>query len=392
MAQDYLFGVLFTETEMLARPVRKLPDGLGQSTPVAATWRSSRKVEFGRGRRSAGSWSEHEEPETTKPARPVREAPRRTRSANTSPRTLEKKPTPRGRPSLDQVAEGGGEAPSPRSLSLSLSLSSASSMARSSKIRTVVSQLAPLRTKPVLTALESLAPVQYLALLLPLPLREEYLGPSRTMALSLPLRRHALSVDELGQVVFAACSEQCSRANTQQFFVPGPRVDILQDAWQCSSPFVPSHVLDSSAIIDNWAHFCRKCSACIAEDKSGDPSFTHAFTTVPSLSRANGMVPGDIPAVLAGLTWVETVCIARARASRCCVKIKGHRPHQSKGNIVILPHAASELSRLLPLPASVIANEIVVIWVANQAEPLTADKIPKNLLTVRLSLCAIPTG
>ncbi|ODN97472.1 hypothetical protein L198_04039 [Cryptococcus wingfieldii CBS 7118] len=52
-------------------------------------------------------------------------------------------------------------------------------------------------------------------------------------------------------------------------------------------------------------------------------------------------------------------------------------------NIVILPQAASELSRLLPLPASVIANEIVVIWVANQAEPLTADKIPKKLLTVR---------
>ncbi|ODO07277.1 hypothetical protein L198_00856 [Cryptococcus wingfieldii CBS 7118] len=95
------------------------------------------------------------------------------------------------------------------------------------------------------------------------------------------------------------------------------------------------------------------------------------------------MVLGDIPAVLAGLTWVETVCIARIRASRCCVKIKGHGSHQSKGNVVILPQAASKLSRLLPLPASVIANEIVVIWVANQAEPLTAEKIPKKLLTVR---------
>ncbi|ODN87403.1 hypothetical protein L198_07027 [Cryptococcus wingfieldii CBS 7118] len=95
------------------------------------------------------------------------------------------------------------------------------------------------------------------------------------------------------------------------------------------------------------------------------------------------MFLGDIPAVLAGLTWVETVCIARARASRCCVKIKGHGSHQSKGNVVILPQAASELLRLLPLPASVIANEIVVIWVASQAEPLTVDKIPKKLLTVR---------
>ncbi|ODO00546.1 hypothetical protein L198_02865 [Cryptococcus wingfieldii CBS 7118] len=124
---------------------------------------------------------------------------------------------------------------------------------------------------------------------------------------------------------------------------------------------IPSHVLDTSAVIDNWARFCRKCSACIAEDKSNDPSFTHAFTTVPSLSRANGMVLGDIPAILAGLTWVETVYIARATASRCCVKIKGHGSHQSKGNIVILPQAASELSRLLPHPAAVIANEIIII-------------------------------
>ncbi|ODN76549.1 hypothetical protein L202_05211 [Cryptococcus amylolentus CBS 6039] len=46
-----------------------------------------------------------EEPETTKPARPVHKAARRTRSVNTSPRTLEKKATSRGRPSLDQVAE-----------------------------------------------------------------------------------------------------------------------------------------------------------------------------------------------------------------------------------------------------------------------------------------------
>ncbi|ODN79378.1 hypothetical protein, variant [Cryptococcus amylolentus CBS 6039] len=134
--------------------------------------------------------------------------------------------------------------------------------------------------------------------------------------------RNATSVDELGQVVCAACSEQCSRVNTQVIFVPSLRVDILQDAWQCPSPIIPSHVLDSSTIIDNWAHFCRKCSACISDDESDDPSFSHAFTKVPSLSRANGMVIGDIPVVLAGLTWVETVCIARARASRCCVMIK----------------------------------------------------------------------
>ncbi|ODO07763.1 hypothetical protein I350_03341 [Cryptococcus amylolentus CBS 6273] len=114
----------------------------------------------------------------------------------------------------------------------------------------------------------------------------------------------------------------CSRVNTQVIFVPSLRVDILQDAWQCPSPIIPSHVLDSSTIIDNWAHFCRKCSACISDDESDDPSFSHAFTKVPSLSRANGMVIGDIPVVLAGLTWVETVCIARARASRCCVMIK----------------------------------------------------------------------
>ncbi|ODO03102.1 hypothetical protein I350_05947 [Cryptococcus amylolentus CBS 6273] len=127
----------------------------------------------------------------------------------------------------------------------------------------------------------------------------------------------------------------CSRANTQVIFVPSLRVDILQDAWQCPSPIIPSHVLDSSAIIDNWAHFCRKCSACISDDESGDPSFSHAFTKVPSLSRANGMVIGDIPIVLAGLTWVETVCIARARASRCCVMIK-------KGSTNIMPTPSAD--------------------------------------------------
>ncbi|ODN86544.1 hypothetical protein L198_07238 [Cryptococcus wingfieldii CBS 7118] len=59
-----------------------------------------------------------EEPETAKPARPVRKAARRTRSANTSPRTLEKKATSRGKPSLDQVAEaqeaGQSAYPTPR--------------------------------------------------------------------------------------------------------------------------------------------------------------------------------------------------------------------------------------------------------------------------------------
>ncbi|TYJ55819.1 hypothetical protein B9479_003471 [Cryptococcus floricola] len=69
-------------------------------------------------RKSIEQEPHEEEPETAKPARPVRKAARRIRSVNTSPRTLEKKATSRGRPSLDQVAEaqeaGQSAYPTPR--------------------------------------------------------------------------------------------------------------------------------------------------------------------------------------------------------------------------------------------------------------------------------------
>ncbi|ODN75129.1 hypothetical protein L202_06336 [Cryptococcus amylolentus CBS 6039] len=110
----------------------------------------------------------------------------------------------------------------------------------------------------------------------------------------------------------------------------------------------------------------------------------HSFTKVPVLARVNGLFICNVPIEIVRLTMIEKLCIARARATRCCIELQGHgASHVSKGSLVILPQAASRLGRLLPLSATEIVNELVVIMVSIADQPITMDQISKELLTVR---------
>ncbi|TYJ52840.1 hypothetical protein B9479_006563, partial [Cryptococcus floricola] len=140
-------------------------------------------------------------------------------------------------------------------------------------------------------------------------------------------------------------------------------INSFPPASQCSNNGAPLTTFDTEVIDnDGMASFCPRCAGCITPAPSESDLMLHSFTKVPVLARGNGLFIGKVPIEIARLTMIEKLCIARARATRCCIKLQGHgASHVSKGNVVILPQAASELGRLLPLSATEIANEFVVI-------------------------------
>ncbi|ODN76511.1 hypothetical protein L202_05178 [Cryptococcus amylolentus CBS 6039] len=143
--------------------------------------------------------------------------------------------------------------------------------------------------------------------------------------------------------------------------------DMLEGVSQCSTNGTPLTTFDTEGIDeDGMASFCPKY----------DP-----FRVRPHVAFLH-QGPGP-----RACQWtLHLQC-----ADRDCAPdddreaLQGHgASHVSKGNLVILiPQAASEQAPLLPLSATEIANEFVVIRVSHADQPNTMNQIPKKLLTVR---------
>ena len=72
---------------------------------------------------------------------------------------------------------------------------------------------------------------------------------------------------------------------------------------------------------------CPTCWRCVRQNK---------FIKIPYLSYANGCWLGDVPSVLKGLTYLEELVIARARSTRCWIKI-----NVGRGDPALAQRAAS---------------------------------------------------
>lgn len=124
---------------------------------------------------------------------------------------------------------------------------------------------------------------------------------------------------------------------------------------------------------------CVSCKTCISTRHK-------KVKSVPPYSYANGCWIGDLPDELKGLTTLEEMAIARARATKTFVKIVpgpvGQRA--SKGNVCVLSQEPKELATLvLPPKLSVFGDEIVVVLVKSDQTTITDDVLNMSPLLVR---------
>ncbi|KIJ25640.1 hypothetical protein M422DRAFT_84980, partial [Sphaerobolus stellatus SS14] len=121
-----------------------------------------------------------------------------------------------------------------------------------------------------------------------------------------------------------------------------------------------------------------KCKQCIKKN---------AFIKVPLYSYANHCWIGEVPLVLQGLSWLEEQCIARARATRCVMKLQKGPKGQfaSHGNVCIFPQEPSSLAYVLPPPINTLHDENAVVFVASAENPVTKETLDKPPLLVHQS-------
>ncbi|KAL9933237.1 hypothetical protein V8E36_007955, partial [Tilletia maclaganii] len=119
---------------------------------------------------------------------------------------------------------------------------------------------------------------------------------------------------------------------------------------------------------------CSTCAACI--DKG-------AFTRVPAFSYANACWIGDVPPELSELSYVESLAIARARGTRCFIKIEKGPTGQSAalGNVCILQQQPRSLATVLPPPLNQLYDEIAVVFVTKDAQVVNPRSTESETLT-----------
>lgn len=121
---------------------------------------------------------------------------------------------------------------------------------------------------------------------------------------------------------------------------------------------------------------CSNCQRCIIHN---------SFNTAPLYSYANGCWIGTIPNELCGLTFFEEYCIARARSTRCTIKLSSSRYSQyaTCGNVCVFPQEPKNLLSVLPPPVDDIYDEVAVIFVSAYTEKITDKMLNESPLLVR---------
>ncbi|KAL9940416.1 hypothetical protein V8E36_001121, partial [Tilletia maclaganii] len=109
------------------------------------------------------------------------------------------------------------------------------------------------------------------------------------------------------------------------------------------------------------------------------------FTYVPPFSWANACWIGSVPEELNCLSYVESMAIARARGTRCFIKLEKGPLAQSAalGNVCILPQEPRYLCNILPPPISELRDEIVVVFVSDATAPIKEATLLKSPLLIR---------
>ncbi|KIJ23210.1 hypothetical protein M422DRAFT_85886, partial [Sphaerobolus stellatus SS14] len=98
------------------------------------------------------------------------------------------------------------------------------------------------------------------------------------------------------------------------------------------------------------------CRPCISHNK---------FKKVPLYAYVNNCWLGSVPEELKDLSFLEELCIARARSTRCMIKLEKGPTGQfaSKGNVCIFPQEPRSLESVLPPPLNILHDEIAIIFV-----------------------------
>jgi hypothetical protein len=139
------------------------------------------------------------------------------------------------------------------------------------------------------------------------------------------------------------------------------------------------------SIMDNCYQVCHVCRTCIR----GRSDKGYKFGVVPLYSYANGCWVGKVPQPLQGLTYLEEVCIARARATSCMFKLNAGPTGQraARGNVCVFQQENyMPLPVLKSIPPHVvnIADEVAVV-IVSPSQTVTFDNMSKTPLLVRRS-------
>ncbi|KAJ7579529.1 hypothetical protein C8J56DRAFT_796194, partial [Mycena floridula] len=112
----------------------------------------------------------------------------------------------------------------------------------------------------------------------------------------------------------------------------------------------------------------------------------NAFFKIPHLSWANGCWIGAIPAELGSLTYAEELVIARARCTKCWIRLTaGSGPQAQRaahGNVCIHPQEITTLAKVLPRPVSTLYDEII------DDCTMIIDRTPETQQHPRYKVCA----
>ncbi|KAL9939993.1 hypothetical protein V8E36_000698 [Tilletia maclaganii] len=121
---------------------------------------------------------------------------------------------------------------------------------------------------------------------------------------------------------------------------------------------------------------CLPCSRCIKES---------TFTVVPEFSYVNACWLGSQPSQLSDLTYVESLAVARARGTKCFIKLeKGpHGQSAAMGNVCVLPQEPRRLAEILPPPLSELSDEIVVVFVSDASTEVKTETLMRSPLLLR---------
>ncbi|KAK6969374.1 hypothetical protein R3P38DRAFT_2588239, partial [Favolaschia claudopus] len=138
----------------------------------------------------------------------------------------------------------------------------------------------------------------------------------------------------------------------------------------CIQSFNPLSLINDAYVL------CHLCNTAVSKN---------SFQSIPVRSYANGLWIGTVPDELKDLTFLEEQCIARARATKCMYKLALGPSGQfaARGNVCILPQDTSSFVASMPVPLSVLHDEICVILVASADAEITHDMLRKTPLLIR---------
>ncbi|KAH7906139.1 hypothetical protein BJ138DRAFT_1138088 [Hygrophoropsis aurantiaca] len=127
---------------------------------------------------------------------------------------------------------------------------------------------------------------------------------------------------------------------------------------------IPGPVLAS-----NCSKVCDKCFGSLVKGK------------VPTLSLANGLWLGDVPAELQGLNFVEKLLVARVRHNRCIVRVSSSGMHKMIANAICFKHPSQKIYKALPPPLEELDDVLALVFTGPCAP--TEEDFKRTPLLVR---------